>query len=125
MKPQRTPSDSLSSPKEFPLKDLTGKIISCAIAVHSILGPGLLESIYEEALSCEFELRGILFERQKEIFLIYKGRAVGKHRIDFLIDDQVILELKAVEIIHSIYEAQLLTYLRATGKRVEILMWNG
>ena len=75
----------------------------------------MLESVYEEALSCEFELRGILFERQKEIFLIYNGRAVGKHRIDFLIDDQVILELKAVEVIHSIYEAQLLTYLRATG----------
>ena len=122
MKPQRTPSDSLSSPKEFPLKDLTGKIISCAIAVHSILGPGLLESVYEEALSCEFELRGIPFERQKEIFLMYKGRAVGKHRIDFLIEDQVILELKAVEVIHSIYEAQLLTYLRATGKRVGLLM---
>jgi len=76
MKPQSTPSDSLSSPKEFPLKDLTGKIISCAIAVHSILGPGLLESVYEEALSCEFELRGILFERQKEIFLLYKGRLI-------------------------------------------------
>jgi len=73
-------------------------------------------------LSCEFELRGILFERQKEIFLIYKGRAVGKHRIDFLIDDQVILELKAVAVIHPIYEAQLLTYLRATAKRVGLLM---
>jgi len=71
--------------------------------VHSILGPGLLESVYEEALSGEFELRGILFERQKEIFfLICKGRAVGKHRIDFLIEEHVILELKEVEVSHSI-----------------------
>ncbi len=65
MKPQGTRSDFPGSPKEFPLKDLTGKIISCAISVHSILGPGLLESVYEEAMSCEFELRGFLFERQR------------------------------------------------------------
>ncbi len=122
MKPQRTPSNSVGTQKEFPLRDITGRIISCAIEVHSKLGPGLLESVYEEALSYEFELRGIPFERQKEISLSYKGRDVGKHRIDFLIEDQVILELKAVEAIHSIYEAQLLTYLRATGKKVGLLM---
>ena len=106
--------------KEFPLKDITERIISCAIEVHKTLGPGLLENVYEEALACEFELRSIQYERQKEIGLTYKGRAIGKHRIDYLIEDQVIVELKAVETIHNIYEAQLLTYLKAGIKRLII-----
>jgi len=70
-------------PKEFLLKDITEKIIAAAIEVHSTLGPGLLESVYEEALAYEFELRGINFERQKEIVLEYKGKTIGSHRIDF------------------------------------------
>ena len=70
----------------------------------------------------EFELRGVHFERQKQINLKYKGRSVGKHRIDYLIENQVIVELKAVETIHRIYEAQLLTYLRAMEKRVGLLI---
>ena len=86
----------MCSPKEFPLKKITERIISCAIEVHKTLGPGLLESVYEEALACEFELRDISFEKQKEINLRYKGRTVGKHRIDYLIENQVIVELKAV-----------------------------
>ena len=73
------------------------------------LCPGLLESVYEEALACEFELREIHPERQKGIRLEYKGRAIGKHRIDYLIKDEVIVELKAVESMNKVYEAQLLT----------------
>lgn len=122
MKPQSPQSKSLSSQKDFPHKEITGEIISCAIEVHSTLGPGLLESVYEEALAHEFELRGVLYKRQKEINLSYKNRDVGKHRIDFLVEGEVILELKAVELIHPIYEAQLLTYLRATDKRVGLLI---
>jgi len=68
-----------SSEKEFPLKDLTGKIISCAIEVHSALGPGLLENVYEQALSHEFTLRGVEYSRQKEISLKYKGKDIGQH----------------------------------------------
>jgi GxxExxY protein len=120
--PLRTPSNPQGSPKDFPHKDISGRVISCAIEVHSNLGPGLLESVYEEALSYEFQLRGVLYERQKEISLNYKHRDVGKHRIDFLVEDQVIVELKAVEIIHRIYEAQLLTYLKAMNKRVGLLI---
>jgi len=75
--------NSLCSLKEFPLKNITEKIISCAIEVHSILGPGLLESVYEEALAHEFKLRGMVFERQKKIELDYKGKKIGKHRIDY------------------------------------------
>ena len=112
---------SLCSPKEFSLKDITEKIIACAIEVHSTLGPGLLESVYEEALAYEFELRGIKFERQKEIMLEYKGKSIGPHRIDFLIEGQVLLEIKATEGMKKIFEAQLLTYMRATKKKVGLL----
>ena len=110
------------SQKEFPLKDITERIISCAIEVHSTLGPGLLESVYEEALGYEFQLRRIPYERQKEIGLKYKGRDIGKHRIDCLVEGQVIVELKAVEGMNKIYEAQLLTYLKAMDKRVGLLI---
>ena len=72
--------NSLYSQEEFPLKDITGKIIACAIESH-FMGPCLLESIYEEALAYEFELRGICFERQKENMLEYKGKCIGPHRI--------------------------------------------
>jgi GxxExxY protein len=112
----------LYSKKDFPLKDVTEKIISRAVEVHSNLGPGLLESIYEEALAHEFSLRKIRYERQKEIRLRYKGKDIGNHRIDYLVEDEVIVELKAVEFMHRIYEAQLLTYLRALDKRVGLLI---
>ena len=87
-----------------------------------MLGPGLLESVYEEALAQELTIRGITYEKQKEINLIYKGKEIGRHRIDYLIEDEVIVELKAVESMNKIYEAQILTYLRATGKRVGLLI---
>ena len=122
MRPQRAQRFSLCTPNEFPLKEITGKVISCAIEVHSTLGPGLLENVYEEALGHEFTLRGIVYERQKEINLQYKGQEIGRHRIDFLVEDEVIVELKAVEGMNKIYEAQLLTYLRAKGKRVGLLI---
>jgi len=122
MEPQSTQRNSLRTQKDFPLKDVTEKIISCAMEVHSTIGPGLLESIYEEALAHEFSLRKIHYERQKEICLRYKGKDIGKHRIDYLVENEVIVELKAVETMHSIYEAQLLTYLRALEKRVGLLI---
>jgi GxxExxY protein len=122
MEPQSTQRGSQSSQKEFPLKDVTERIISCAMEVHSTLGPGLLESIYEEALAHEFSLRNIKYKKQKDINLNYKGKDVGNHRIDFLIDDDVIVELKAVTAMHKIYDAQLLTYLKAMDKRVGLLI---
>ena len=106
----------------FPFKETTEKIISCAIEVHKTLGPGLLESLYEEALAYEFELRGIKYERQKKIGVSYKGKEIGHHRIDFLVEDQVIVELKAVESMNRIFEAQLLTYLKTMDKKVGLLI---
>jgi GxxExxY protein len=79
MKPQRAQRNTLCTQKEFPLKDITERIISCAIEVHSTLGPGLLENLYEEALAYEFELRAISCQRQKDISLKYKGKNAGKH----------------------------------------------
>ena len=109
-------------PREFPLREITERIISCALEVHSTLGPGLLENVYEEALAHEFSLRKIKYIKQKEISLKYKGKDIGIHRIDYLVEDEVIVELKAVETLHKIYEAQILTYLRALDKRVGLLI---
>jgi GxxExxY protein len=111
-----------SSQREFPLKEITERIISCSLEVHSTLGPGLLESVYEEALAHEFSLRKIEYQRQREVSLKYKGKEIGKHRIDYLVEDKVVVELKAVETLHRIYEAQVLTYLRAMDKRVGLLI---
>jgi len=107
---------------EYPNSDITGQIIACAMEIHSFLGPGLLEKIYEEALAHELSLRNIRFERQKAITLIYKGKEIGDHRIDFVVEDQVILELKAVDKIVPVHEAQLLTYLKILDKRVGLLI---
>jgi GxxExxY protein len=82
----------------------------------------LLESVYEEALAHEFSFRRLRYERQKEISLSYKGKDIGNHRIDYMVEDEVIVELKALETMHRIYEAQVLTSLRALGKRVGLLI---
>jgi len=109
---------------EFPQnKDpLTEKIIGCAIEVHRVLGPGLLESSYEAALAIEFESAGLKFHRQLVIPVHYKGQLIGEHRLDFVVEEAVILELKSVERFDPIFEAQVLTYLRLSGKRRGLLI---
>lgn len=94
---------------------LTEKIIGAAIEVHRILGPGLLESIYEGALCHELQLRGINCERQKEVDVIYKGRLIKGQKLDILVACQVVLELKAVAKLPDVAMAQTLSYLKATG----------
>ena len=93
-------------------------LLGAAIEVHRQLGPGFLERIYEEALCQEFSLRGIPFERQKKIPILYKGVPIGEQRIDLLIGGFVIAEVKAAEAIVPIHQAQLLAYLKATGLRL-------
>ena len=102
--------------------DITGKIIGAAIEVHQILGPGLLESIYEEALCHEFRLRGISFERQMEIDVRYKGIAIKGQRLDLLIEGLVVVELKAVSRLPEVAKAQALSYLKATGLKRALLI---
>ena len=102
---------------------LTEKIIGAAIEVHRTLGPGLLESVYEECLALELDLRGLKFERQKPLSIQYKGRRVAADlRIDLWVERQVVVELKAVEILLRVHEAQLLTYLRLSNTRFGLLV---
>ena len=101
----------------------TGEIIGAAIEIHKALGPGLLESAYEECLCHEFALRQLHFKRQQAIPLEYKGAKLDcGYRIDLLIEDLVILELKSVERLLPIHEAQLLTYLKLTDFNVGLLI---
>ncbi len=104
-------------------KELSGEVIGAAIEVHRLLGPGLLESAYELALERELVLRGHMVERQKSVPLEYKGVALGDgFRLDLLIDDCLLVEVKAVDQLLPIHEAQLLTYLRLAGKRFGLLV---
>jgi len=96
-------------------------IIGAAIEVHRTLGPGFPEAIYEEALCMELQLRQIPFKRQVDVQVRYKGNVVGSGRLDLLVGDSVIVELKAVEALASIHVAQLLSYLRATGYQLGML----
>ena len=101
---------------------LTERIIGCAIEVHRVLGPGLLEASYEAALAIEFETANLRFQRQLIVPVFYKGRPIGDHRLDFVVEDTVIVELKSVERFDPIFEAQVLTYLRLSGKRRALLI---
>src|SRR5438105_917115 len=102
---QRAPSNDV----------LTQRIIGAAIEVHKTLGPGLLESIYEAALCHEFDLQGIHCRRQVEIDVLYKGKVIKGQRIDILVEDQVIVEIKSLTKLPEVSTAQTLSYLKATG----------
>lgn len=100
--------------------DLSNKVIGCALDVHRHLGPGLLESAYEQCLAIELSTRGIPFELRSELYVEYRGRKVDcGYRIDVPVDDALILELKSVEKLLPIHEAQLLTYMKLAGVRLD------
>ena len=105
------------------LNKLSSKIIGAAIEVHKILGPGLLESAYEECLCKELDLRKLSFERQKPLPLEYKGIKLDYgYRLDVVVENAIILELKACEEIEPIHKAQLLTYLRLSNLSLGLLL---
>ena len=105
------------------LNQLSRKTIGAAIEVHKLLGPGLLESAYEECLCHELGLRGLLYERQKELPIQYKNRKLDcGYRLDVVVENALILELKACTRIEPIHEAQLLTYLKLSGLRLGLLI---
>jgi len=102
---------------------LTGKIIQAAIEVHKALGPGLLESAYDKCLSKEFDIIQLIYKNQVELPIVYKGIKVDAgYRIDKIIEDKVIIELKAVEHLLPVHKAQLLTYMKLTGIRAGLLI---
>ena len=102
---------------------LSHEIIGAALEVHRALGPGLLESAYEECLAHEFTLRGLAFERQVSLPISYKGKAIdAEYRLDFLVLGLVVVELKAVEALLPIHEAQVLTYLKLSHRKLGMLI---
>jgi len=101
--------------------ETTSKIIGAIYEVHSILGPGFLEAVYQKALVKELQLRGLALEEQKELHVIYKGEDVGLYFPDILVENQVVIELKAVDYLKPVHQAQLLNYLKATAIKVGLL----
>lgn len=102
---------------------LAAQIVDIANAIHKKLGPGLLESVYEKVFCYELEKRGIIYSRQREVPIIYEGLIIDDGlRLDLLGDDLVIVELKAQENHHPVWEAQLLSYLKLTEKRLGLLI---
>jgi GxxExxY protein len=104
------------------LKRLTERIIGCAIEVHKQLGPGLFEGTYESALCMELSLAGLKRVRQPIFPVVYKTQVIGEYRLDLIVDDEVVVEIKSVDRFDPIFEAQVLTYLKVTGKRVGLLI---
>jgi GxxExxY protein len=101
---------------------LTEEIIQCVIKVHQTLGPGFLEKIYRHALIIELSRAGLKAVTEKEIVIYYAGEEVGRHRLDILVEDKIILELKTVDDLSKIYYAQVRSYLKATGLKLALLI---
>ena len=103
--------------------EVAKQIVDAAYGIHTSLGPGLLESAYEECLCRELDLKGVLFERQKPLPLAYKGIALEcGYRLDVLVEGRIIIEIKSVEILAPIHEAQILTYLKLARMKVGLLI---
>ena len=104
------------------LNQLTEKIIACAFTVSNVLGVGFLEKVYENALVHELRKNGVLAEAQRSIIVLYDGVVVGEYFADILVNDTVIIELKATKNLDEVFTAQCLNYLRATGKPICLLL---
>jgi GxxExxY protein len=107
-------------------KELSDKVLGMAFTIHNLLGPGLLESAYEEAFCVELRQAGIPFERQKVFALYYKGECIGGYFADLVVDNKIILELKSVQALNAVMEAQIINYLRLSKCPVGYLLnFNG
>ena len=115
-------TENIYTNDKYPLSDLTGKIINCAIEVHKYLGNGFQEVIYQRALAIEFDLQNIRFEREFEMPLFYKGEPIGTRRVDFFVDGKVMVELKAIIQLEDVHLAQAINYLEAYKMEVGLLV---
>jgi GxxExxY protein len=106
----------------YDFEALSGQILEAAVAVHKALGPGFLESVYQKAMEVALRHRDLLFEEQKEIHIFFEGVDVGLHRLDLIVGNQIIVELKAVKALEEIHYAQLKSYLKATGLHIGLLL---
>ncbi|MEM8738397.1 MAG: GxxExxY protein [Planctomycetota bacterium] len=104
------------------LNNLTEQVIGAAIAVHRQLGPGFLESTYPKALSIELRHRGLSHNSESPVRLFYRDEPIGEGRLDLLVDQRLVVELKAVEALHPIHKAQVISYLKATGHPLALLI---
>lgn len=124
--PQKMPEvlkpHGTGSKDKYPHSNMTERIIGCAINVHKSLGPGFKESAYENALLVEFDEKNIRYERQKPVSIKYRGKKVGRYRVDLVVEGKVIVELKAANCIRIEDGRRLLSYLKAPGLRVGLLM---
>jgi GxxExxY protein len=101
---------------------LTERIIGCAIEVHRQLGPGLLESAYERAMCVELRESALRYECEVVVPVVYKGHDIGDYRVDLIVEDTVVVEIKSVDRMDRVFDAQVLTYMRVTGTRVGLLI---
>jgi len=108
--------------KEYLFKELTEKVIGCFYRVHDELGTGFLESVYEEALIIELRDSGIKFENQRPLNVYYKGELIGDFRADIVVEDKIIVKIKAVSSLLPLHEAQLLNYLKISGMKIGLLV---
>lgn len=102
--------------------DLIEKIIKCATEVHKFLGNGFQEAVYRQALAIEFELRNVLFEREFEMPLYYKGEQIGTRQVDFFVDDKIMVEIKAISQLEDVHVAQAINFLEAYNKDLGLLI---
>ena len=104
------------------INKITERIIGCAIEVHRVLRCGLFEAIYRSALAIEFDAAGLSYTREVSVPAMYKGRLLGSYRLDFIVADSVVVEVKSVERMNEIFETQVITYLGLTNKKVGLLI---
>jgi GxxExxY protein len=112
----------IKSPLSDQLEDLIHRTIGCCIAVHRTLGPGLLESIYSRAVGLELTAAGISFEREKAYPVMYRGEKLCDQHLDFVVEEQLVLEIKSVEHLIPIHQSQILSYMRASRIRAGLLI---
>ncbi len=108
--------------KQYPHSELTGKIIGCAMEVHKILGNGFQEVIYQRALAVEMTQQGLEFSREHDMKIFYKGVDIGTRRVDFFVEDKVMVEIKAMLELEDVHLAQAINYLEAYGLEVGLLI---
>ena len=108
--------------KSVKYEDLTRQIIGCAMEVHKYLGNGFQELIYQRALAIEMNYQGVLFEREKEMSIYYRGENIGTRRVDFFIDNKIMVELKAISNLEDVHLAQALNYLEAYNMEIGLLI---
>jgi GxxExxY protein len=106
----------------YEFEEVSGRIPGTAVEVHKALGPGFLESVYQRAMEVDLEHRGINFQRQQEVHVYFEGVDLGVQRLDLVVEERVILELKAVKALEDIHYAQVRSYLKATGLRIGLLL---